>query len=50
MDETKTFEICFEDLTPEAQKRYLEFIGEDSVNELIPLTIIEIESEEVEGE
>ena len=43
MGETKTFEICFEDLTPDAQKRYLEFIGEDEVNDFIPIAMIEIE-------
>lgn len=46
---TKTFEICFEDLTPEAQNAYLEFIGaesKDDINDFIPLAIIEIEVEE----
>lgn len=46
---TKTFEICFEDLTPEAQKAYLEFIGaesKDDINEFFPISIIEIEVDE----
>ena len=43
---TKTFEICLEDLTPEARKAYFEFIGGDDVNEFIPLAIIEIEEGE----
>lgn len=42
---TKTFEICFGDLNPDAQKRFLEFVGEDEVNDFIPLTIIEIEDD-----
>jgi len=45
MEKTKTFEICFNDLNPEAQKQYLEFIGDDSVNDFVPLAIIEIEIE-----
>lgn len=43
---TKTFEICFENLTPKSQKEYLEFVGaesKDDINDFIPLTIIEIE-------
>lgn len=43
---TKTFEICFNDLTPEAQEEYLKFVGaesKDDINDFIPLTIIEIE-------
>lgn len=43
---TKTFEICLEDLTPEAQQRYFECIGGNDVNEFVPLAILEIEVEE----
>lgn len=43
---TNKFEICLEDLTPEAQKRYFECIGGDDVNELIPIVILEIEKED----
>ena len=46
---TKTFEICFEDLTQKAQKEYLEFVGaesKDDINDFIPLAMIEIEDEE----
>ena len=43
---TERFEICLEDLTPEAQKRYFECIGGNDVNELIPIAILEIEKED----
>lgn len=45
---TKTFEICFEDLTLKTQEEYLEFVGaesKDDINDFIPLAIIEIEDE-----
>ena len=44
----KSFEICFEDLTPKAQNEYLNFIGaesSDEINDFIPLAIIEVEDE-----
>ena len=41
----KTFEICFEDLTKEAQQRYVDTVG-DEINEFIPLAILEIENPE----
>ena len=40
----KTFDICFEDLTPMAQQAYMDFVG-DEVNEFIPIAVIEIEEE-----
>lgn len=46
---TTEFEICFEDLTKEAQERYLKTVGaEDSseINNFIPLAILEIEKGE----
>lgn len=42
----KQFEICLEDLTPEAQQRYFECIGGNDVNEFIPIAIVEIEKED----
>ena len=41
---SKTFEICFEDLTPEAQQRYKDIVG-DEVNEFIPIAILEFEED-----
>jgi len=43
---TEIFEICLEDLTPQAQQRYFKCIGGNDVNELIPIAIIEIEKED----
>jgi hypothetical protein len=45
----KTFEICFEDLTPKAQQEYMSFVG-DEVNEFIPIAVIEIEDEDDNAE
>ena len=45
----KTFEICFEDLTPKAQQEYLEFIGgKDEVNDFMPIAIVSIDVDEEE--
>ena len=41
---TKTFEICFEDLTKEAQRRFASIVG-DEVNEFMPIAIIELGEE-----
>ena len=45
---SKTFEICFEDLTMEAQQRYKDIVG-DEVNEFVPLAVLEIEEESDNG-
>jgi len=45
----KTFEIMFDDLTEEAQQRFLEFQGlEDSADgnyDIVPIAIVELEDE-----
>ncbi|MBA7628862.1 hypothetical protein ES703_36359 [subsurface metagenome] len=45
----KTFEIMFDDLTEEAQQRFLEFQGlEDQADgnyEVVPVAVVELEDE-----
>jgi hypothetical protein len=42
----KEFEIMFDDLTPEAKERYLEFIGgEDELQYSLPIAIVYKEEE-----
>ncbi len=45
----KTFEIMFDDLTEEAQQRFLEFQGlecvEDGNYEIVPIAIVELEDD-----
>jgi len=46
MNKTKTMEIYFEDLTPHAQREYMEFIGVktiDKINMIAPISVIEID-------
>lgn len=49
---TRTFEIYFNDLSPKAQKEFLEFLdiedaGEGNLDlDIVPLTIYEIEDED----
>jgi hypothetical protein len=45
---SKIFEICFEDLTPAAQQRYKDIVGDD-INEYIPIAVIEIEEDLIDG-
>lgn len=42
---TKTFEICFEDLTPEAQQRYKDIVG-DEINDFTQIAVLEFEVEQ----
>ena len=46
----KTFEIFIDDLTPEAQERFLAFIGVDDAKEtnydVFPLATVDIEEDE----
>jgi hypothetical protein len=43
----KEFEIYLSDLNDDAKERYLEFIGGmDNVQDILPITTIEIEDEE----
>jgi len=45
----KTFEIMFDDLTEEAQQRFLEFQGledpKDGNYEVVPIAVIELEDD-----
>ena len=43
-----TFEIYFNDLNEEAQQRYIDQFGFNENHELSPLSIIEIEDEEID--
>ena len=47
----KEFEFFFSDLTPEAQERFMEFLGGDNGNyDVLPFCIFEQESFEQESE
>lgn len=45
----KTFELYWKDLTPEAQKRFLDTFGDNGNYDLIPMAVIEVEDGEEEG-
>jgi hypothetical protein len=50
----KTFEIMFDDLTPDAQKRFLEFQGCESESdgnwEVVPIATVDLEDDATEDE
>lgn len=46
---TKTFEFYMKDLTPECQKRFTEFLGDDGNYDYFPFCTFEIEDDK-EGE
>ena len=47
MNETKVFEFYWDDLTPECQKRFAEFLGGENGNyDVIPFATLEIADEE----
>lgn len=46
---TKTMEFYFDDLNEDAQKRFMEFLGDENGNyDVIPFCVMEVEDEEEE--
>ncbi len=50
----KTFEVMFDDLTEEAQRRFLEFQGlgdsKDGNYDIVPIAVIELEDDSLDSD